>query len=72
MVTLNRSAVVVAPKQPFLDWLHAADSTSRKLTLQALAREPAVYLVPECDTDEDVGDVLRELCEEIFIQQLAG
>jgi hypothetical protein len=72
MVTLNRSAVVIIPKQPFLDWLHAADPTSRELTLQVLAREPAVYLVQECDTDEDVGSVLRELCEEIFIQQLAG
>jgi hypothetical protein len=33
MVTLNRSAIVVKPKQPFLDWLHAADPTSLELTL---------------------------------------
>jgi hypothetical protein len=26
MLILNRSALVVKPKQPFLDWLHAADS----------------------------------------------
>ena len=35
MVTLNRSAIVVTPKQPFLDWL-------------------------------------RDSCEEIFEEQLAG
>ena len=29
-------------------------------------------LIPECDTEEDVRDVLRELCEEIFVEQLAG
>jgi hypothetical protein len=28
MDTLNRSAIVVRPKQPFLDWLHAVDPSS--------------------------------------------
>ena len=70
--TLNRSAIVVTPKQPFLDWLHAADPTSLELTLFNLTREPTIYLIPECDTDEDVAEVLRDLCEEIFKEQLAG
>lgn len=72
MDTLNRSAIVVTPKLPFLDWLHAADPTSRELTLRDLAREPTIYLIPECDTDEDIAKVLHELCEEIFEEQLAG
>lgn len=71
-VTVNRSAIVVKPRQPFLDWLHAADPTSGKLTLQELTQDPTVYLIPECDTDEDVADILRELCEEIFVEQLAA
>jgi hypothetical protein len=33
---------------------------------------PAIYLIPECDTDAEVDEVLRQLCEEIFIEQLAG
>lgn len=72
MVTLNRSALVVKPRQPFLQWLHAADSTSRRLTLPDLSREPTIYLIPECDTPADVEDVLHELCDEIFAEQLAG
>lgn len=72
MATLNRSAIIVKPKQPFLDWLHATDPTSRELTLPDLAREPTVYLLPECDTEEDVREILAELCEEIFAEQLAG
>ena len=70
--TLNRSAVVVKPKQPFLDWLHGADSTSSDLTLRELGLEPTIYLIPECDTPEEVADVLHERCEEIFVEQLAG
>ena len=69
---LNRSAIVVKPRQPFLDWLHTADPTSHRLTLRELAREPTIYLIPGCDTEEDMRDVLREVCEEIFIEQLAG
>ena len=42
------------------------------LTLRDLSREPTIYLIPECDTEADVHEVLRELCEEIFVEQLAG
>jgi hypothetical protein len=72
MDMLNRSAIVVKPKQPFLDWLHAADPTSMQLMLGDLIREPTIYLIPECDADEQVAEVLRELCEEIFDEQLAS
>jgi hypothetical protein len=72
MATLNRSAVVVKPKQPLLDWLHAADPTSQDLSLRDLVREPTIYLFPECDTQAELDDALRERCEEIFTQQLAG
>jgi len=40
--------------------------------LPDLAREPRIYLIPECDTPDEVADVLHELCEEIFENQLAG
>jgi hypothetical protein len=35
---LNRSAILVKTKQPFLDWPHTADPTSRRLTLGDLFR----------------------------------
>lgn len=72
VVTLNRSALVVKPRQPFLEWLHAADPTSGSLTLPDLSREPTIYLIPECDTPTDVEAVLQELCDEIFCEQLEG
>ena len=64
---LNRSAIVVKPKQLFLDWLHTADPTSHRLTLGDLSREPTIYLIPACDTEADIQEVLSELCEEIFV-----
>jgi hypothetical protein len=47
MDAINRSAVIVMPAQPFLDWLHQADPTSAELTLEDLRREPTIYLLPE-------------------------
>lgn len=71
-VLWNRSALVVTPKQPFLDWLHTADPTSHELTLLDLRDEPSIYLIPECETPEDVAKALHEVCEEIFTEQLGG
>ena len=61
MATLNRSAIVVKPKQAFLDWLHTVDPTSHSLALRELVGEPTIYLIPECDTDAEVDEALREL-----------
>ena len=52
MDTINRSAVIVMPAQPFLDWLHQADPTSAELTLEDLRHEPTIYLLPEYDTEQ--------------------
>jgi hypothetical protein len=41
MRSLNRTGVMVIPKQPFLDWLRQIDDTSDELTLADLAREPS-------------------------------
>lgn len=69
---LNRTAVVVKPKAPFLEWLHRADPTSHKLVLQDLVLEPSVYLIPEYETSKQLTEILEEYCEEIFIDQLDG
>ena len=70
MRTWNRTAVVVTPKQRFLDWLHAVDATSADLTLVELLREPTVYLLPESASDEQAAEFLAEACGEIFKEQL--
>jgi hypothetical protein len=53
MDVINRSAVIVMPAEPFLKWLHSADSTSAELTLADLRREPTIYLLPPYDTEEE-------------------
>ena len=70
MTTLNRAPIVVRPDQPFLDRLHRADPTSGGLRLEGLRREPTVYLLPECENEEEVRQCLKEVCGQIFEEQL--
>ena len=72
MITLNRTAIMVMPGQPFLDWLHRADPTSGGLSLEDLRREPTVYLLPECENEEEARQCLKEVCGLIFEEQLDG
>jgi hypothetical protein len=72
MITINRTAIMVRPGQPFLDWLHRADATSSELSLGDLRREPTVYLLPECENEGEARKCLKEVCSQIFEEQLDG
>jgi hypothetical protein len=62
---INRSAVIVTPAQPFLDWLHRADPTSAELSLEASAwpvdRTFDTFI---CWFEYSVHSVLVDLCDD--------
>jgi len=66
MIAINRTGIVVRPGQSFLDWPHRADPTSNELSLEDLRREPTVYLLRECENEEEARDYLEEVCGQIF------
>jgi hypothetical protein len=70
MNTINRSAVVVTPAQPFLDWLHRVDTSSADLTLDDLRLDPSIYLLAEWESDEDALQKSAAMSGEIFAEQL--
>jgi len=72
MNTINRSAVVVIPAQPFLVWLHQADPTSAQLSLNDLRKEATLYLLPEYDTEEEARQHLQKRCGKVFEEELDG
>jgi len=69
---LNRSVLIVLPKQPFLDWLHGADPTSVSLAIEDLRRDPSVYLLPARDMHPDLEKDLKRFFKVIFEEQLDG
>ena len=69
---LNRSALIVIPRQAFLDWLHFIDPTSSEITLEDLGQDPDIYLIPECEDEKERADFLREMYSVIFEDLLHG
>ena len=67
---VNRSAIIVTPKQPFLEWLHSIDPSSRDLKMADLRSDPSVYLFPECNDDSELTRLLKRACKGIFEQEL--
>jgi hypothetical protein len=72
MITINRTAILVKPAQPFLDWLRRVDPTSKDLSLEDLQGEPTIYLLPECGNEGEVRECLEDLCSQIFEEELDG
>src|SRR5437016_14599518 len=66
MRTWNRTAVVIVPKQPLLDWLHSVDPTSADVTLRDLRNDPTIYLLAEAEGDSEAENLLASVCDRIF------
>ncbi len=70
---LNRAALILRYKQPFVDWINAVDPspTSHFLSLADVDSERTVYLIDVEDEDE-LADWLRRHHSEIFGEELKG
>lgn len=75
MKLLNRSAMVVLPKQPFADWtlgLTFEDALNQALPLAELRKEGTVYLVDEVEEEADFDRLLENNWLAIFQNELAA
>ena len=72
MSEINRSLVIVKPKQPFLDWTRTLDDEVQDLSLAELRQDSAVYLIPELWQDSDEKELLESHYDLLFEEQLAA
>src|SRR5207245_9313615 len=70
-IMLNRAALILRYKQPFVDWINAADPapTSPTLTLAEVNREHTVYLV-EVEDEDELAEWLARHHKELFEDEL--
>jgi hypothetical protein len=68
---LNRLAVVVVPKQPLVDWVRFNDPADPFITLDEAREDATVYLLPEVEGEAEYRDILAEIWDSIFEQELA-
>jgi len=70
---LNRAALILRYKQPFVDWINAGDTsaTSNPVTLVEINTEHTVYLIDVEDEGELAGWLARHHAE-LFEAELSG
>ncbi|MBC6493026.1 hypothetical protein ACFSQD_00730 [Flavihumibacter stibioxidans] len=66
---LNRSAIVLAYKQPFADWLN---SQEKDFTFNLADHESDIYLLPDFETPEEMEKRLNKNFDLLFTPKLFG
>ncbi len=76
MKLINRSALVVRPKQPYVDWVNGLDSEisglEQALTLEQHLREGRVYLIGEQQQLDNVSELVSGHWQTLFENELGG
>ena len=73
MEMLNRSAVIVRPRRPYLEWARRDDAEGLAETVfETFHTEPTVYLLPEYEDPPSQHEVLKEFWPRLFEAMLAG
>ncbi len=71
MKIINRSAVIVKPKKPFLEWLNGLPSEEKR-SLDDIRDECTVFLIPEYDMAKEAKDFIKRNFKTIFRIELEG
>jgi hypothetical protein len=71
---VNRAAVVLRPKQAFVDWLHGCPDPPTFITLEDLLErgENSVYLIPDIEDLSETDKVIKKMAPAILEAELEG
>ena len=72
MQSVNRTAVVIKPKQPFVDWLNSIPDEDISFTLEQVSEDNITFLIPEYDSSEESLAYIKKTYSEIFEFELFG
>lgn len=70
--TINRTVVMLAPQQPFLDWLNNVDPDDEALSLEDLRQDNEVFLIPQFNDNSDSERWVEERWSFLFEHMLMG
>lgn len=70
MPEINRSLLVVKPKQPYLDWVHTL--IDERFTLDDVRDDSTAYLIPEVELIDERAVIIECCYDFIFEVELAS
>ena len=72
MHSINRTAVIIKPKQPFVDWLNSIPGDNLDYALEGISTDNLTFLIPEHDRPEGSMNYIRKKYSQIFEWELWG
>ena len=72
MESINRTAVVIKPKQPFIDWLNSIPDEDIDFTLEQVSEDNITFLISEYDDPRDSRAYIKKIYSDIFEFELFG
>ena len=72
MESINRTAVVIKPKQPFIDWINSIPDEKIDFTLEQISADNITFLIPQYDNLEDSKKYIEKRFDQIFEWELFG
>jgi len=72
MQSINRTAVVIKPKQPFVDWLNSIPGESSDNNFETVSSENSTFLIPDLFGPAECLGYIKEEYSSIFEYELFG
>ena len=67
MYVINRTAAVIRPKEPLVEWINSQpDSVDNPVSLAQAREDPTIFLLPDYDTEEEAWSYVEELSRDMF------
>lgn len=66
MQSINRTAAVIKPKQPFVDWLNSLPDDDHVYNLEELSSDNLIFLIPDAQSPDEAIDYIRKKHNLIF------
>ena len=70
MKEVNRSLVVVKPKQPYVDWANSFMDDDKVQSIESFHCDCNAYLIDEIEEDGDEERILKKIYRRIFVEEL--
>jgi len=68
---INRNAILIGYKRPFLDWIKRVDPNPEELEGYE-QEENSVYLLPEFGNDNEMWGILKDRYDDIFLNEVSS
>lgn len=72
MQSINRTAAIIKPKQPFVDWLNSLPDDDHVYSLEELSADSLAFLIPAVESRDEAMDYIRKRHNLIFDWELWG